>query len=89
MSAAAIAVNVTIAVLLIAFVSEEWVDLPHGVGPGPKQMTRQQLEAADDLELLWLSRSYKRPAVDPAWAAGLERMWDAARDHTNTPEGEA
>ena len=30
------------------------------------------------------------PAYDPAWAAGLERLWDAVRDHhTNTPEGEA
>lgn len=43
------------------------------------------LADADECALI-----YSLPAVDPAWDAGLERLWDAARDeHTNTPEGEA
>lgn len=29
----------------------------------------------DELELL-----YSQPAYDPAWNAGLERLWDALRD---------
>jgi hypothetical protein len=65
------------------FDAEAWVDLPAGARPGPGQMTSRQIEDADDLELLWLSRPYVRPA-------GLERLWDAARDHhTNTPEGDS
>lgn len=39
---------------------------------------------AEDLE-----RIYALPAYDPAWEAGLERLWDAVRDHTNTPEGDS
>lgn len=38
---------------------------------------------AEDLE-----RIYSLPVYDPAWEAGLERLWDAVRDHTNTPEGD-
>ncbi|MEU1448714.1 hypothetical protein [Streptomyces mirabilis] len=32
----------------------------------------------DDLEL-----TYSLPAYDPAWAAGVERLWDAVRDEQN------
>lgn len=71
------------------FDTEEWVDPPADGEPGPQQMTGRQIADADDLELLWLSRPYERAAVDPSWASGLERLWDAARDeHTNTPEGD-
>lgn len=39
---------------------------------------REQAETTrqvDELELL-----YSLPAYDPAWAAGMERLWDAIRD---------
>ncbi|ELP67696.1 hypothetical protein STRTUCAR8_08626 [Streptomyces turgidiscabies Car8] len=62
------------------FTTEDWVDLPAGAKPGPGQMTPQQIEDADDLDLLYLSRPFD-PATDPQWAAGRERLYDAARDH--------
>lgn len=66
-----------------------WVTLPPGVRPGPGQHTDREVVALDQLELAWDAPAYVRPVVDPARAAGLERLWDAARDeHTNTPEGE-
>lgn len=42
------------------------------------QVLREQAETTrqvDELELL-----YSLPAYDPAWAAGMERLWDAIRD---------
>ncbi len=61
------------------FDAEEWVAPPADAEPGPKQMTPQQLEDADDLDLLYLSRAYD-PADDPQWAAGRARLLDAIRD---------
>lgn len=37
----------------------------------------------DDLEL-----AYNLPALDPAWDAGRERLWDAVRDNHNTTQGD-
>lgn len=116
MSATAIAINVTVAALLVFaalltlglcraagrpypvkeapgqrvwdFDAEDWVDLPPGVQPGPKQRTSQQLADMSGLDLLYLSRVYD-PASDPQWAAGRARLLGAVRDHrTNTPEGD-
>lgn len=66
-----------------------WITLPPGIKPGPHQYTDREVDALDQLELVWEAPAYVRAAVDPSWAAGLERLWDAARDeHTNTPEGD-
>lgn len=62
------------------FDAEDWVDLPPGAEPGPKQRTSRQLEDMSGLDLLYLSRAYD-PATDPQWAAGRERLFDATRDH--------
>jgi hypothetical protein len=67
------------------FDAEEWVDLPYGAEPGPKQMTRQQIEGADGMELSWLAPAYD-PATDPEWAAGRARLLDAIRDEQNKGE---
>lgn len=37
----------------------------------------------DDLELAW-----SLPALDPAWDAGRERLWDAVRDNQNQTKGD-
>lgn len=53
------------------------------VPPAPDNEQGINLADADECALI-----YSLPAVDPSWDAGLERLWDAARDeHTNTPEG--
>jgi len=66
-----------------------WITLPPGVKPGPGQYTDREVTSLDRLELAWDAPAYGETAVDPAWAAGLERLWDAVRDHhTNTPEGD-
>lgn len=53
------------------FAAEKWIDLPPGVKPGPRQMTARDVDAADPLELLWLSNAY-----DP----GIDRLRQAIRD---------
>lgn len=69
--------------------ADRWITLPPGVQPGPHQYTDREVVALDQLELAWDAPAYVRPAPDPAWDAGRERLWDAARDeHTNTPEGD-
>lgn len=48
------------------------------------QFLREQAETTrqvDELELL-----YSLPAHDPAWAAGMERLWDAIRDEQHKEE---
>jgi hypothetical protein len=66
-----------------------WITLPPGVKPGPGQYTDREVVSLDRLELAWDAPAYGETAADPAWAAGLERLWDAVRDHhTNTPEGD-
>lgn len=71
--------------------ADRWITLPPGVKPGPSQYTDREVGALDQLELAWDAPAYVRPAVvDPSWAAGLERLWDAVRDeHTNTNEGDS
>lgn len=68
--------------------TQRWITLPPGVQPGPGQYTDREVVSLDQLELAWGAPAYGETTVDPAWAAGLERLWDAARDHTNTPEGD-
>lgn len=58
-----------------------WITLPPGVKPGPGQYTDREVASLDQLELAWDAPAYGDTAVDPAWAAGLERLWDAVRDH--------
>jgi hypothetical protein len=66
-----------------------WITLPPGVKPGPGQYTDREVVSLDRLELAWDAPAYGETVVDPAWAAGLERLRDAVRDHqTNTPEGD-
>ncbi|MDX3637771.1 hypothetical protein PV728_47880 [Streptomyces europaeiscabiei] len=69
------------------FAAEEWIELAPGVQPGERQMTARDIDAADQLELLYLSNAY-----DP----GLDRLRQAIRDeqhgtgdHTTTnPTGD-
>jgi hypothetical protein len=69
--------------------ARRWITLPPGVKPGLGQYTDREVVALDQLELAWDAPAYGETAVDPAWAAGLERLRDAIRDHhTNAPEGD-
>ncbi|WP_319052636.1 hypothetical protein [Streptomyces europaeiscabiei] len=69
------------------FAAEEWIELAPGVQPGGGQMTARDIDAADPLELLYLSNAY-----DP----GIDRLRQAIRDeqqngtdHTTTnPTGD-
>jgi len=70
--------------------AHRWITLPPGVKPGPGQYTDREVVSLDRLELAWDAPAYGETSVDPAWAAGLERLWDAVRDHhTNTTEGDS
>lgn len=63
-------------------------DTVHDVGPDALLLL-QDLDAHLDAHAAQLAGLYERLGPpDPAWAAGLERLWDAVRDHTNTTEGE-
>ncbi|MDX3587314.1 hypothetical protein [Streptomyces europaeiscabiei] len=53
------------------FAAEEWIELAPGVQPGERQMTARDIDAADQLELLYLSNAY-----DP----GIDRLRQAIRD---------
>lgn len=55
--------------------SERWVDLPPGAEPAPGQMTRDELTAADPLDLTYLA-----PAYGPDLDARLDRLRQAVRD---------
>ena len=60
----------------------------HDVGPDALQLL-QDLDAHLDAHAAQLAGLYERLGPpDPAWDAGLERLHDAVRDHTNTPEGD-
>ena len=60
----------------------------HDVGPDALLLL-QDLDAHLDAHAAQLAGLYERLGPpDPAWAAGCERLWDAARAHTNTPEGD-
>lgn len=65
-----------------------WISLPPGVKPAPHQYTDREVVSLDELTLAWDAAPFN-PADDPQWAAGRERLFDAVRDHTNTPEGDA
>lgn len=58
------------------FAAEAWVELPVGAEPGAGQMTRRQIDEADQLELLWLAPSYSGPDLE----IGHQRMRAALRD---------
>lgn len=73
------------------FATQRWVDLPAGVDPGPEQMTRQQIEEADSLELSWLTPAHGETAavtVDDGLTGLFERhgpppadpVWEAGRE---------
>ncbi|WP_119581519.1 hypothetical protein [Streptomyces europaeiscabiei] len=53
------------------FAAEKWIELAPGVQPGERQMTARDIDAADQLELLYLSNAY-----DP----GIDRLRQAIRD---------
>jgi hypothetical protein len=53
------------------FAAEKWIDLAPGVRPGDRQMTARDIDAADQLELLYLSNAYD---------AGIDRLRQAIRD---------
>lgn len=59
----------------------------HDVGPDSLRLL-QDLDAHLDAHAARLAGLYERlgppaPAMDPQWTAGLERLYDAARDHQN------
>lgn len=111
MSTSAIAINLTVAALLVFAAlltlglcraagrpypaketrgqrvwdetAEQWITLPHGVQPGPGQLTEAEVKARDRIQI-----ALNELATDPEFTAGRERLFDAARDHTNTPEGD-
>lgn len=60
--------------------THRWITLPPGVKPSPSQYTDREVVSLDQLELAWGAPAYGEAAVDPAWAAGCERLWDAIRD---------
>lgn len=60
----------------------------HDVGPDPLRLL-QDLDTHLDTHAAQLAGLYERlgpPAGE--WDAGLERLWDAVNDRTNTPEGD-
>ncbi len=60
----------------------------HNVGPDSLRLL-EDLDSHLDAHAARLAGLYERLGPpDPAWDAGLERLRDAVRDHTNTPEGE-
>jgi hypothetical protein len=47
------------------------------------RIVREAREDAAAREVDALELLYDLPAYDPAWEAGLERLWNAARDEQN------